>query len=815
MKFNNKNVIFLLGGKDLEMETIRDVLIEEGFIEGKTLFDKQLSWGAKLSAYADVIQEHKDADIIYGIELAEDMKLPENYRRIDHHNDYCDKEASLLQVLKLFNREPTREALLIAANDTGHTEGMKAICATPEEIREIRKKERRLQGITEADEQQAKEEIAYGKEVRHLFLVKSGLEKYAAITDFCNKRPLLVYGNGGIVFFGEREQVQKLSEAYANELKAQQAYHGRKYFGFDKHYFSTLSQKEQRKLVVEIIRTTKHEEPIPMSYHAFMFPFRFDRKDKELFEDRISINAAFYQRLQADGWEYVPFAVGQKSLLYNEYSYFTEPVRDTLYNKHKGFQEGESAYYFSKPLDKHATYTIEVRIKEEIKRYTLKLTDISLRLFETGIGILVFEMENRDYTDFEDVLKINEYGRRVYPQFLGDSEYSPSCATKGAFLAESITVRNGSKWEVEESFSKPYNKKIPSQPLIGQHIIQVLGNTVFSQHFDNIASQNDTKSFCSIAPALDDRMFVVSYAENETLMNLLKRDEQNFLHNDSWYRYLFVDGQDKTVQYRPMQEELLKKATYPRWLGWRTLWGISRYSLVALTTPSGRGLILPHAQYQYHQMAILILVNYASLTRFSDEVSQISETLGKTNTPTVAQKVASLYRYYIKFTNNLHFRQITFQDQGIEMYEIAKQQLGFDREVAQLDNEIAELHTYIEMAQEKERNRELDKITKIGAVFLPPSLMSGILGINSENFIQTDCSALISLTAILLSALLGWIMVWDKIPKVVRQVVAAIGFVLLIFGTPYLLQNSSEESIAKTVIANMLPQCDLNNKEEK
>jgi len=831
LKNERSKNIFLLGGRDLEMETIRRGLEESGYVEGETLFDKKLAWGAKLSAYADILAAHADADAIYGIELAEDIKPPKNYRRIDHHNDYAGKEASLLQVLKLLGREPTREEMLVAANDTGHIEGMKAVCATAEEIEAIRKKERQLQGITEEDEACAKEEIAKGKERGRLFCIESTLETYTAISDFCDRRPLLVYGRGGVLFLGTEDQVQALSKAYAKEVDEHHAFYGRGYFGVDKAYFQTLEKARRNALVEQMAHTVESAAPSVMSYHAFMFPFRFERVGKTLFEERIAIDSSFYpkskrpsqrktrqnfeeriaidssfySRLHAAGWEYVPFRVDEKAILYNEYSYFTEPVRKTLYNTNETFQEGESAYFFTKTLDEEAAYSIEIREGTSTKCYTLKLTDLSLRLFETGIGILVFETENHTYTDFKDVLKINEYGRRVYPQFL-DGEYYTSCAAKGAFLAERITVYNGEKWCVEERFLDPYERGVPSGIHIGGHIMKTLGEMLFSQ---------EETGFCRIAPALDDRMFVVSYAENEGLMNLLKRDEKNFLKNDDWYRYLFVDGNYKTVQYRPMQEDLLQKATYPRWLGWGTLWGISRYSLVALSTPEGRGLILPHAQYQYHQMAILILANYASLARFSDEVSEISETLGKNGAHEVAEEVASLYRYYIKFINNLHFREITFQDQGIEMYDIAKKQLGFDREVAQLDNEIAELHTYLEMGQEKERNRELDKITKIGAIFLPPSVMSGILGINSENFMHTDCAANISLTAIFLSALIGWFMVWERPPKAFRMAVALIGFLVLIFGTPYLLKADAANDSITTQVLQKLPLCHLNTKEDK
>ena len=53
MNIDIKKSIFLLGGQDLEMLSIKELLLKEGFVEGKTLFDKKLTWGAKLSSYED------------------------------------------------------------------------------------------------------------------------------------------------------------------------------------------------------------------------------------------------------------------------------------------------------------------------------------------------------------------------------------------------------------------------------------------------------------------------------------------------------------------------------------------------------------------------------------------------------------------------------------------------------------------------------------------------------------------------------------------------------------------------------------------
>jgi len=76
--------LFLLGGYDLEMVTIREMLLKEGYLEQKDFMDKKLSWGARLSDYKEYMTENK---IIVGIELIKDVEPPKSYIEIDHHNE--------------------------------------------------------------------------------------------------------------------------------------------------------------------------------------------------------------------------------------------------------------------------------------------------------------------------------------------------------------------------------------------------------------------------------------------------------------------------------------------------------------------------------------------------------------------------------------------------------------------------------------------------------------------------------------------------------------------------------------------------------
>ena len=769
--------IFLLGGHDLEMLAIKELLLREGFVEDETIFDKRLKWGAKLSSYSEVLKKSTKNTVVYGIELEEDVEPPANYRQIDHHNDLSDRDSSLMQVLELLDILPTREHQLISANDIGHIEAMRCMGASSEEIQKIRKREQEIQGVTKEDELQAQQEIADLKEKNSVSIISTTLNNFSPIVDNYDKRPLLVYSEKSLVYYGN---IEFLTKRYKENIERGEAFHGRGYFGFDGEY---LKSKDTEKIIDQIVSETVDI----LSCHSFLFPFSFDKNgvDNGDLSEYISIDNDFADRLEDAGWRYEEFDISKDVRRYNEYSYYDEPVRETLYNFQDTFKPAETSYYYTKDID-DGEYNIYVY--GEGSPYCLKLTDVHLRLFETGIGILVFETENHKYSNFDDILKINEFGRRVYPQFLHSGCDNYTQGTKNSFLADKIEVKFKKDDKCfTEKYEEMYDRSIPKDLIIGKFIMEVLGSDLFGQ---------SKKSFCSIKPALDDRMFVVCYAENETLIRCLQRYDDNYKKNDDWYRYLFIDGKSKTVQYAPMQAKLAEESTYLRWLGWGTMWGVTRYSFVALTTRGGRDLILPHTQYIYQQMAIIILATKASLARFGNEVSKLSNLKDDDK---LEEKVQTMYEYYIKFVNKLYFRELTFQDQGIELYRIAKSIMDFDKEIKDLDNEISELHIYISLKNEKSRNNRLETISELGALFLPPTLLAGIYGANIFDFNQTVESVSIGLVSMLLVSLFGFGIIKSKnsimkIVFVLLAIVVMVGSVFLIDKKPDRIQ---EESRAK------------------
>jgi hypothetical protein len=495
------------------------------------------------------------------------------------------------------------------------------------------------------------------------------------------------------------------------------------------------------------------EENTPLySSHIFMFPFRFDWNEdgfkhefefykENSIEKRLNFNLNTIKDRLSD-WSYEPFNLkkdldNHKDYMYNEFAYFYDYARDALYNQSN--TEDEISYYFEKKFD-DATY--EIKVKNRDKPYVLTIDGISLRLFSSGVALLAIELKNNnsEQRKFKDILKINDFGRRIYPQYIANGS---SEATKGSFLADSIKIRSSN-----ENISCIENFCFtPSDDIaIGRHIMKILGDG-FTQN------KQETKKYY-IQPLLDDRMFVLSWYGNGAISAELKQNN-HYKKSDDWYEYIFVDGNGVTVKNTQMKKRLLKKSTYARWSEYGTFWGISRYSMVALTN-SKSSWVSKHLDTMYFQMVTLLLATRASILRFSDEVAA----LASPNSDLDTDKLTKLYQRYLVFYNRLYFKEVTHQEQGIELYTIARKQMNIDEHVKKLDKKFSKLFEFAKIQSDDESNAILDKLTYLGAIFLPPSLMVALFSMGIFDYRQSVDTLNNGLFATLLSGLLGIVGIW-------------------------------------------------------
>lgn len=217
-----KKYLFFLGGHDAEMDEIKNLLEQEGYIP----FDKGLSWdNALLSSYKENLNQILDDQIPVFIELKMDCEYPRNARIIDHHGERAGKDmkTSIEQVADLLCMQLNRHQQLVSANDKGHISAMQKLCATDKEIQEIRELDRRAQGVTSADEEKARESVEKHLEkiLDDTAIIDSLTNKSSAVFDIIYKkyRHIFIYTpDGGIHYSGTGKMVCNLKNIF-NEMQ--------------------------------------------------------------------------------------------------------------------------------------------------------------------------------------------------------------------------------------------------------------------------------------------------------------------------------------------------------------------------------------------------------------------------------------------------------------------------------------------------------------------------------------------------------------------------------------------------------------------
>ncbi|MDP0505808.1 MAG: hypothetical protein Q7K47_01145 [Fusobacterium sp. JB019] len=498
------------------------------------------------------------------------------------------------------------------------------------------------------------------------------------------------------------------------------------------------------------------------SYHTFMFPFSIEFDTDKSSDDFLS---RIHNLIKDENWKYEEFKVnGFNGEIpnYNEWVYFYKPVQKLLYNQKnlKDLTKKElkeklknelSLYYSYEGFDenKENIYTILIRKKDKklkidsLKIYNLKIVGISLRIFRTGVGILSFNLENYNYSDLKDINLINDYGRRIYPQYISESEDCREKISlekvKNSFLADKIKIKVDKKnREYSENFeSWDYkNKKI------SKVILDILG-----KKFQLKKEKKDNESI-EIETIIDDRMFTICWTGNNYYskeFSTIRNNDYSYCNNQEWEQYIFIDGNGSTCQSKNMLKELLKKSTYERWIDYGTLYGISRYSFVLLTSDyetlkENHALYLTeHIRTMYYQLNVICLMQRATILNFKKRISEFLEDNGRDY-----KKIQIIQKDYLKFVNAMCFREITAQEQGIELYNMSKEIMEIDQSLRELESEISELNNFYALKkseednererkkseEEKRKEKRINYLTVIGGSLVLPSFSIGIISLD-------------------------------------------------------------------------------------
>ncbi len=533
---------------------------------------------------------------------------------------------------------------------------------------------------------------------------------------------------------------------------------------------------------------------LPYSYHSFLFPFIWNDGGRTSFSAFVQCLGEKWKTCDWEKEDVLPdffHSEEERRLAYAEYQYFTPAARKAIY----GFpveQKEKSKCSFPWPLwkkkecpdwlvhnymwnpdllgqdNEKALYCIRKKDRE----YKLEIKTIKLKLYEMGIGVLVFELENYENCSIDTVNKINEYGRRIFPPFIADPQYMV-CADRIELCFPPGKECEERKWSLISDFASWNEKKTEFRP-IPCHIEGLFENRK-GLYLYKISGKREsfvdahTKQFY-VKPIIDDRMFVICAVRDDNFIRTMNHWQKkggytyqrhsfvkkpngelkqsfapHYSNNaaEEMYRFAFIDGEEMSCPNRQMLHALLEEHIYPRWLEYwsnrgevgqekvedrgGTFHAVTHHSMVCATGNNENLLktVIDPFLTMYMQMAIFALVQRSAILAFSKEAAELASKVKYKIKKSDANAILAMQERYVDFQNRLLFFEVTAQEQGVEIYKLLQKSLYIEEEKDLLKNQMESLHELANLKYNDNLGRAMHIMTIAVSVF---TLLVAILG---------------------------------------------------------------------------------------
>lgn len=502
------------------------------------------------------------------------------------------------------------------------------------------------------------------------------------------------------------------------------------------------------------------------SYHTFLYPFLWDNKGCVSIEDFDKRFCPNKDNEDAAGWhpddiiykdQTKDQTTGKISLRnaqewsnnqndlkeeYRAFQYFNEATRKALFRAdgnivrnytlkfEKGIQQAEYLYQLSCCTRK------DIVENDVVDTYRLEINAIRLKVFNTGVAILIFELiyrlpEGGKVQAREDIRNINEYGRRLFPEFITNDRQLFLCPDCIEILraGETESIAEDNYWKI---FSSQKPEEYAKNPVYMPEIIKKLlswGNDKFAVTSDYEEADNRTTIY--IQPALDDRMFVCCCIVDSSYTDSFIINAEHSYQNPKWkfmndwntgrelYAVTNIDQRiDSSCQNRVMLDQYFEEQLYLRWIEWGTIHAVTNHSMVCLTGDlqyTRDSVVYPFLTL-YTQMCELVLAQRASLISFDAKITNAvsdAQTQGVSIDEKCLNKLLELSERFAIFQGEILLAEITSQIQGIELYEKLQKLLFIDKLEKNIQQQLNNLFEIAESIQARLQRQHDEKMKEL------------------------------------------------------------------------------------------------------
>lgn len=777
-----KNLTFFLGGYDLEMLTIRELINAEGL----PYFDGELDWSsATVIAYKEGIRATRlrgNTPVLVELRIdpknESDRELSDGAIIVDHHGPRAgeNEPTSLEQVFKLLELPQerwTRWMDLVSANDRGHVPAMQLRGATTEEMAAIRAEDRRAQGMTPEEEAEAERGIA-NRELLFwdtLAIVRISHHRSSAVAD--KIEPILggpgpvnciVVSPDEINVYAVGALIEALLVRFPKELGSWSGGNmpKRGYWGL-KHVDATE--------VVEVCcsalgLTLAFGDPAnkPGSFSRFVLPFAYSTQPYKGPASDIHFKAHEPEELPAR-CKYLTHETAR--VLFDRAGWFELEAADEPKTAEdcKKMANGDTVKEKACMDKKGQILALKLKFSvSEGREISVGVAPPRLILFEDKalatkhkpsqdldrtqnpdllqVGFLILELFFADgqngVVELSDLLKLNELFRYWQEPFSGHKVENMDALASELFqqlgrqwrLADSKTEHDCyfSRWEdlLQIPVQMKPNEWVSLVPKCWQEEARsfVLGNTADVDKSRGWAVYADNRSFvwtCALLSGGGNQLRKAVSSPGEPASEL-----------GHWIKLLNVDtprgSRDEVHHTTEFERDWAHCRTYRRWEEWGTFYGFSYHSGAMLGPVLKNSPLWKHFGQMYFDQVMLLLYVRVVLFRFSERLTTISSKARDTERDSRKhdkwqEDFSDLRWAFVLFTNLYRFPLLSNQQQGVEMYAKAREAMDVDELFGEVQKEIQDCQEYIEMEKTSELTHKTTLLTAVATIGLTLSLV--------------------------------------------------------------------------------------------
>lgn len=742
---------FFLGGYDLEMLTIRQLLRT---VPGTRVHDHQLAWGAAASSYrneiADCLAAGNKAVLI---ELKNDLGLSSEQQSViivDHHDDRAGRDVptsleQVFELLKLPKEQWTTDYRLVAANDRGGVPGLRDAGATAEEIRTIRQRDRDAQGITFEEESIGKQAAL---DARSLFggrlkVAHIPHDRTATVTDAlapemggADYENLVIQSPCKTYFYGSGWCIHALKLRYPGGWSGGELPE-RGFWGIEQ----LLDEKQVIK-TIEGAMSTKPPSEIPVrAFHHILFwpvimrgPARSDAEDGE-----DSSIEPFIKAFEAAGWKE---EAGQKNGVHEDYSYaevvyFHPFVRDFLFGDGKTTNDKRTLRRFARDDLKSLRVKIEMGTDQnpDPLDVALRVERAELLLIRPRIALFLVEVSNRTLTaktveiakdrtplNLQQVMYLQSQLRHIYPPYFKPAGHG-DCPTAVEWNLEAVSTFQ-TTLSPESQFRE--FTMTGAEPPVYAHWRKLFENDPANPQIAPLRSalgRNSGGLF--LQQLLDDRMPAMSF---------ISVDNPREIHQDDEDRLPAFDtpALDYESEFRDRIREGLR---YTRFRHWGTTYYCNGTSFTEVCNSEWfSNILLGHFRAHYSHLAVISQYQHAALLYFADELADCAKEMadGSAEERTDEgwrERLRKLQHRFLKFRTRSYFTEVSNQIQAKDLFRLWQDQLGTAALFERVSDASADVYEAVENHEMKMLTVQQKKLADVATVGLKMSIVLTVVSL--------------------------------------------------------------------------------------